>query len=159
MSDTPSPPSPEGEPATPPALPAALLSGGRRAVYIALGLVFTGIGLLGAALPVLPTTPFLLLASFFFARSSPRLSAWLERSPLFGPFLQDWRKHHGVRLHVKVTAVTVVVVVIGLSIALGNLPTWLVVVLLVLGLIGITVILSLRTVRDGDRVEQSPTQE
>jgi len=125
-----------------------LLSGPRRAVYLSLGFGFTGIGLLGAILPVLPTTPFLLLASFFFARSSPRLRDWLERSPLFGPFLQDWHRYHGVRLSVKLTAIAVLVLAVAASIAFGNLSEGVVLLLLALAVIGLMVVLRLPLVRE-----------
>jgi uncharacterized membrane protein YbaN (DUF454 family) len=111
-----------------------------------LGLFFVGLGGLGAILPVLPTTPFLLLASACFLRSSPALNRWLLRSRLFGPFLRDWQEHHGVRLHVKLTAVTVLVAVVALGIFFGDLPWFLLILLIVLALTGLIVVLRLPVV-------------
>jgi uncharacterized protein len=125
-----------------------LLGGIRGIIYVILGCFFVALGLLGAMLPVLPTTPFLLLASYFFVRSSPRLNAWLLRSPLFGPFLRDWHHHRGVRLHVKVTAIIVMALVASASIIWGNLPLPVLVLLLVLVAIGLVVVLRLPLVRD-----------
>jgi uncharacterized membrane protein YbaN (DUF454 family) len=122
--------------------------GVRSAVYISIGCTFLGIAAIGAVLPILPTTPFLLLASFFFVRSSPRLNDWLLRSPLFGPFLRDWRDHRGVRPRVKLIAATVVLVTITISIVWGELGWPLQVLLLVLAAIGLTVVLLLPTIRE-----------
>lgn len=67
------------------------VTGLRRALYVALGLFFVVLGLVGVVTPGLPTTPFLLLAAFFFVRSSPRLHAWLLRSRLFGGLIDQGR--------------------------------------------------------------------
>jgi channel protein (hemolysin III family) len=122
--------------------------GFRGVLYMALGCFFVGLGALGAVLPVLPTTPFLLLASFFFVRSSPRLYQWLLRSPLFGPFLRDWHEHRGVRPRVKVIAVSVMLAAVGASIFWGNLSWPFLVLLLVLAAVGLGVVLRLPVIRD-----------
>jgi uncharacterized protein len=62
-----------------------------RALYLGLGLFFVGLGFVGAFLPVLPTTPFLILAAACFARSSERLETWIMSHSRFGPALHAWR--------------------------------------------------------------------
>lgn len=122
-----------------------------RWVYMGLGLCSVGLAGLGVLLPGLPTTPFVLLAAFFFVRSSPRLHAWLVRSRLFGPFLRDWQRHRGVRLSVKILAICMVMGVVTLSVTLGSLPNWARFAILGLAAVGVGVILSLRTIpRDAE---------
>lgn len=67
-----------------------------RGVYLTLGLFFVALGFVGAFLPVLPTTPFLILAAACFARSSRRLERWLLEHPRFGPTLTDWRERGAI---------------------------------------------------------------
>lgn len=62
-----------------------------RGLWLAAGLAFVALGFVGVFLPVLPTTPFLILAAACFARSSQRLEAWLLDHRHFGPLLRDWR--------------------------------------------------------------------
>jgi len=118
----------------------------RRTLYVALGLFFVALGFLGAVLPVLPTTPFLLLASALFVRSSPRLNRWLLRSRIFGPFLRDWQRHRGVRLSVKLTATVMMLIAAGCSAWFADLSWPWLLVLLTLVVIGLTVVWRLRTV-------------
>lgn len=119
-----------------------------RIAYVLCGLAFVGLAVLGAVLPLLPTTPFLLLASYFFVRSSPRLHAWLLRSRLFGGFLRDWQRHRGVRPHVKVAALTMLPLVVCTSVTLGNLAWYLVAALLVLAAVGVIVVVRLPVIRE-----------
>jgi uncharacterized protein len=63
-----------------------------RGLYLVAGIILTGIGILGAFLPLLPTTIFLILAAACFGRSSPRLERYLLEHPRFGPALRDWRR-------------------------------------------------------------------
>ena len=60
------------------------------------GLVFVGLAILGAALPVLPTTPFLLVAAGCFAKSSPYLHEKLLSNRVFGPLINDWQEHKSI---------------------------------------------------------------
>lgn len=64
-----------------------------QAGFLALGLLMLALGIVGAFLPVMPTTIFLILAAWCFARSSARLEAWLLDHPGFGPVIRDWREH------------------------------------------------------------------
>ena len=119
------------------------LTGPWRLLYVGLGLFFVGLAVLGVFLPVLPTTPFLLLASYFLIRSSPRLHRWLLRSRLFGPLLRDWQRHRAVRRRVKVTATCAIPLVLGTSIVLTSPPPLVIAVIVGLGLIGLVVVLRL----------------
>jgi uncharacterized membrane protein YbaN (DUF454 family) len=75
-----------------------------RSIYRLLGLVALGLGAAGIVLPILPTTPFLLAAAWFFARSSPRMTTWLYQHPAIGPVLTDWQRHGAIALGPKCLA-------------------------------------------------------
>jgi len=75
-----------------------------RAVYLVLGLAFLALGVAGAFLPLLPTTVFLILAAACFAKSSPRLEAWILNHKQFGPLVRDWRAHGAIPRKAKVLA-------------------------------------------------------
>lgn len=103
--------------------PRAMVKGGMsRWLFVILGCFFTGLGGIGVVLPGIPTTPFLLVASYFFIRSSPRLHSRLLASKRFGPILRDWDKHRGLKRGVKRFAMLACTVAITLSIAFGGLP-------------------------------------
>lgn len=75
-----------------------------RVVFLLLGLGFTAVAVVGAFLPLLPTTVFLILAAACFARSSPKLEAWIMSHKQFGPLVRDWREHGAIPLRGKVLA-------------------------------------------------------
>ncbi len=75
-----------------------------RPLYFLAGLLMLALGVIGAFLPVMPTTIFLILAAWCFARSSPRLEAWLLDHPRFGPTLRDWRQYGAISKRAKAWA-------------------------------------------------------
>lgn len=76
-----------------------------RWLWLALGCIAVGLGVIGALLPLMPTTIFLILAAGCFARASPRLEAWLLDHPRFGPTLRAWRAEGAIPRGGKVAAV------------------------------------------------------
>jgi hypothetical protein len=73
-------------------------------LFLALGWISLAVGLVGAFLPVLPTTPFVILAAYFFSKGSPRMQRWIEEHPRFGPYVRDWRRHRVIPMRAKVVA-------------------------------------------------------
>jgi len=92
-------------------------------VYLVLALLFLLLGVIGIFLPVLPTTPFILLSAWAAARSSPRLLTWLEEHTAFGPMIRDWRRGGVVRRRAKWVA-TVVMSASGIYLLLSAHPRW-----------------------------------
>lgn len=88
----------------------------RRTVYKPLGLFFLALAFLGVVLPVLPTTPFLILAAWFFARSSEKWHRRLLDSKLFGPLLRNWEQQRCISLRTKIVALMSMLVAGGASV-------------------------------------------
>lgn len=88
-------------------------------LYAGLGLLCVALALVGIFLPLLPTVPFLLLAAFLFARSSPRLHNWLLSHPQFGPVIEDWARSGAISPRAKLWATLSIGCVFGISLVLG----------------------------------------
>lgn len=84
-------------------------------LLIGLGSVLLVLGGIGIAIPVLPTTPFVLLASACFAGSSPRLYNWLSQSRYFGEFIRNYKSGTGVTKNTKIRALVFLYATLGLS--------------------------------------------
>ena len=78
----------------------------KKTFYKTLGFVFLGLAGLGILLPVLPTTPFVLLAAWFFAQSSDRWHAWLRRNRLFGPMIYNWETARCISCRSKIVTLS-----------------------------------------------------
>ncbi|MEX0306521.1 MAG: YbaN family protein [Ruegeria sp.] len=88
-------------------------------LWAGLGLLCVALAMIGVVLPLLPTVPFLLLAAFFFARSSSRLHNWLLSHRTFGPLIVDWQSSGAIRPNAKKAATISVAAVFGLSVLLS----------------------------------------
>lgn len=88
-----------------------------RALWFGCGLLCVALGVVGAFLPVLPTVPFLLLATFFFARSRPEWAARLYAHPRYGPSLREWRDRRAISRKAKLASLA--------TMAIGAAICWL----------------------------------
>lgn len=93
-----------------------------RAVLFACGCLSVALGVIGMFLPVLPTTPFLLLAAACFARSSKRFYLWLVQHPRLGPWIRDYLDGQGLPLKGKVWAL--LLLWLSISFSLWIVPLW-----------------------------------
>ena len=87
-----------------------------RIVFIGLGSLCVGLGALGVFLPILPTTPFLLLAAAAYLRGSERFHHWLVTHPILGRYISYYRSGHGMPLAAKILTIAVLWISIALSI-------------------------------------------
>jgi uncharacterized membrane protein YbaN (DUF454 family) len=85
-----------------------------RRLYLCLGYASLALGIVGIFLPILPTTPFVLLAAWCFTRSNPTLARRLYSHPRFGPLLTIWRDQKAIPLHAKIYALTALALSYGL---------------------------------------------
>jgi len=76
-----------------------------RAVWNVLGTFFVVLGAIGIALPVLPTTPFVLLAAACYAKGSERMHCWLMNNKYFGKYLRDYAEHRGMPMRAKIVSI------------------------------------------------------
>ncbi len=100
---------------------------GMRGLWLGIGLCAVALGALGVALPLLPTTPFLLVAAFAFSRSSQRLHDWLHRHRIFGPMIDEWNRYGAINRRAKIVGVGSMVAAFALSVALELKPTVLII--------------------------------
>lgn len=112
----------------------------KRALLAGVGLLALFLGLLGAVLPGLPTTPFVLLAAACFAKASPRLHQWLVQHRWLGPMVRDWEAHHTLPLRIKWLASGMMSVMVGISAWQLQGRPGLQAVVLISGLIGCSVV-------------------
>ena len=118
-----------------------------KAFFNALGFFFVLLGIIGAFLPVIPTTPFLLVAAACFSKGSERYANWLREHKTFGPIITDWETRRCIRLRYKVFSISMMMIASTFSvIALPNIYGKVATVILVM--IGCIVVLRIPTCDD-----------
>jgi uncharacterized membrane protein YbaN (DUF454 family) len=93
-----------------------------RYLWALLGLISVAIGMAGIVLPLVPTVPLMILAAFFFAKSSERLHTWLITHPQFGPSIVDWQERGAIHPNGKKIATVSIAIVFLISVVLGLRP-------------------------------------
>ena len=122
-------------------------SGLSKWLLITAGSICVVLGTLGIFLPLLPTTPFLLLAAAAYIRSSRRFYDWLLSNRLFGTYIRDYREGRGVPLGTKIVALALLWITIGYSFFYVT-SNWIVRTILIVIVIGVTVhLVTLKTLR------------
>jgi len=96
----------------------------QRLILNAAGFVCVGLGAVGVILPVLPTTPLVLLAALCFSVGNPRLFEWLCKNPVFGPYIENYRTRQGIRRRLKVFSIAFLWAGLILSVLVARI-TWL----------------------------------
>ncbi|MEW6038908.1 MAG: YbaN family protein [Pseudomonadota bacterium] len=126
----------------------ATATGPRRWIYLGLGIAFFGLSIIGAVSPLVPTTPFVILSSYFALRSSPRFNGYLVRSKLFGTILHDWHILGAMRRSTKRNTLIFMAAVSVLTLAFVPIPPASVPVALAASLFSFGFILQLPAVED-----------
>tara|TARA_B100002003_G_C13830277_1_gene408130 strand:+ start:145 stop:561 length:417 start_codon:yes stop_codon:yes gene_type:complete len=107
-----------------------------RWLWVGLGCLFVGLGAIGAVVPGMPTTVFLVLAAGCFIRSSQKLYDWLISNKTFGPYLKNYREGKGIPLRAKVIALSMIVIFVGFAVFFAVEGTLIKVLVGLLGLVG-----------------------
>ncbi|MCK6543249.1 YbaN family protein [bacterium] len=98
------------------------LSRPMRILLVIAGHIFVALGVIGAILPLMPTTIFLILAGWCYARSSERFHCWLYTNKFFGTYLRNYKENRGTPLSVKIGSISVLWISIGISIWTTTMP-------------------------------------
>jgi uncharacterized protein len=135
--------------------------GVKRKLLIGAGTLSTGLGIIGIVIPVLPTTPFLLLAAACYMRSSERFYRWLINNRIFGAYVRNYVEGRGMPLRVKVFTVLLLWLTIGLSMAFAtqNLVIRVVLICVAVGVSTHIALIRKSKVEDVRKVEPSGDEE
>jgi uncharacterized protein len=117
-----------------------------KLAFLAVGWLSLGLGVAGIFLPLLPTTPFLILTAYCFSKGSPRLHRWLLSQPQIGPIIIDWQERKVIRLRAKILATCLLVPTVLTATVLSRWPLFVDVTLL---LVVVTVLSFIWTRKSG----------
>ena len=122
----------------------------KRTIFFILGWVSIALAILGIPLPILPTTPFVLLAAFFFSKSSERWHKWLFNNKRLGPMVRNWQRHCAISVRAKILATVMMIALFGYTLIYVIVPIW---IKILISLIGVTVMMFIHTRPSGENSE------
>ncbi len=119
-----------------------MINKSRKAIYLSFGIAFVILAFIGIFLPLIPTTPFLLLSAYFFSQSNEKYYQWLLDHKIFGQIITDWNKYGVVSVKSKIIAISMIVALFSYTLIYVEVnPT----IKVIVSLIGIGVIVFLLT--------------
>ncbi len=113
-----------------------MVDGARRVIFLILGWLSLLLGVLGIFLPILPTTPFAILAAYFFSKSSKKLHNWLLNQKHLGPMISNWESHGVIRPRAKILATVTMTLLFSYTLIFVPIAVW---IKIVVSFIGISV--------------------
>jgi uncharacterized membrane protein YbaN (DUF454 family) len=125
----------------------------KRRLLIGAGTLFTGLGIIGIFIPILPTTPFLLLAAACYMRSSARFYQWLIGNRIFGAYVRNYIEGRGMPVRIKLFTILLLWLTIGLTTAFGVQNTIIRIVLICIA-VGVTVHIALIRKRKVEAIQK-----
>ena len=109
-----------------------------KVLLISIGTFFVGVGIVGIFVPILPTTPFLLISAALYAKSSARFYDWLINNKIFGQYIKNYREGKGILLRLKIITITLLWITIGCSAVFAVDIFWVRIMLIIIAA-GVTV--------------------
>ena len=109
----------------------------KRVIWLSIGIISVGLAFIGALLPLMPTTVFLLIATYSFARSSDKLHSWLLNHKHFGVLIRDWNERGAIATKTKFKAISAIGVTFVISLLFGLSVIFLLIQAAVLGVVSL----------------------
>lgn len=122
----------------------------KKHIYTALASFFVVLGTIGIFVPLLPTTPFLLMAVYFYMNSSRKRLKWLLRNRYLGPYIQDYLSKKGIPMHLKVRTLIILWITLIISILFATDNLHVRIFLIIVG-IGVSIHISVKKTREGSK--------
>lgn len=126
-----------------------------KIIYITLGFLFVGLGAAGAALPILPTTPFLLLAAFFFSKGSEKFDSWFKQTKLYKKYLEEFLANRTMLLKTKIKLVSFATLVLLFSAYTVKILIFRIFVAILIVYLYYYFIVRIKTISKDDKIEKS----
>ena len=121
----------------------------KNLIFTLLGFIFLGLGAVGLFLPVMPTTPFVLLSAGCFSMSNKKAARWLQQSKFFGPYIDNYRTKQGIKKSLKITSIAMLWA--GLIISMAMVRTML--IYIILSIVGVCVTIHLLMIKTKKETE------